>query len=84
MERKILKGLNKWEKFKTKRLKTRKYCFPQIWEQYFNVFLKTKREGFNTLLEPTLKIQLLLETFSFYNPDRKSDEFSELYAPIYP
>ena len=67
-----------------KRLKTRKYCFPQIWEQYFNVSWKWKGERFNTLLEPTLKIQLLWEIFNFYNPDRQSDEFSELYAPDLP
>ena len=50
----------------------------------FQRFIEIKGEGFNTLLELTLKIQLLWEIFSFYNPDRKSDEFSELYAPDLP
>src|ERR1039457_7059097 len=50
----------------------------------FQRFMKMGREGFNTLLEPTLKIQLLWEIFNFYNSNRKSDEFSELYAPDLP
>ena len=50
----------------------------------FQRFIEIKGEGFNTLLEPTLKIQLLWEIFNFYNPDCKSDEFSELYAPDLP
>ena len=43
MERKILKGLNKLRKIKIKRLKTRQNCFPQIREQYFNVFQENVR-----------------------------------------
>src|ERR1019366_215465 len=54
------------------------------WESNTRPLKKVEGRRFDTLLGPTHFYLLLWGNFSFYYPDRKSDEFSELYAPDLP
>src|ERR1035441_4144323 len=85
-------SLLQWDAISARRFASRTITLQEFFENapklfysslrtIFQRFIKMGREGFNNLLEPTPFYLLLWEIFNFYNPDRKSDEFSELYAP---